>query len=63
MGSDKKFPIDIESFRPAERGPALRAYRPLDIPSAGDKLFDTGGGSMINKPAKPKGGKPKPGKP
>jgi hypothetical protein len=63
MGDDKKFPIDIESFRPVERDPILRAFRPLDRSGAGDNPFDTGGGSMIGKPDKSKGGKPKPGKP
>jgi hypothetical protein len=61
MGDDKKIPINIGSFLPAKPDRLLRAFRPLDTSGTSDKPFDSGGGSVINKPVKPKG-KPIPGK-
>jgi hypothetical protein len=51
------------SFRADESNPSIRAERPIGRPSGADKPVNIGGGSIINKPGKPKGAKKSTGKP
>lgn len=54
--SDKKDQTQIESFRPIDPHPTIRAQRPIDKPKPPPKPIKIGGGPVIVPPRPPRDG-------